>query len=87
MVEALRAFKEMATESGAGRVQGKVIQDSLSSPPYGWQKDATRYVFAALFRAGEIQIHTGDGTFTTPGPQAVDAFKSTTSFNRVGVSV
>lgn len=87
LAEALRAFMEMASESGAGRIQGKVIQDRLYLPPYGWQKDATRYVFVALFRAGEIQIHTGDGAITTPGPQAVEAFKSTASFNRVGVSV
>ena len=56
-------------------------------PEYGWTKDATRYVFAALFRAGEIQLHSGDGILTTVGPQAIETFKSSVSFNRVGLSV
>ena len=87
LAESLRGFKQMADQSGSGRVQGKVIQDRFYQPEYGWQKDTTRYAFAALFRAGEVQLHTGEGTITTPGPQAVEAFKSTTSFNRVGVSI
>ena len=79
-------FKDMVDVSGSGRIQGKAIQDQFAQPLYGWTKDATRYMFAALFRAGEIQLHTGEGTVTTPGPQAVDAFKSTVAFNRAGVS-
>src|SRR5215510_8635343 len=86
LAEALRAFNVMVEMSGSGRIQGKAIQGHFAQPPYGWSKDATRYVFAALFRAGQIQLHTGEGTLTTPGPQAVEAFKSTVAFNRVGVS-
>lgn len=87
LAEALRTFKEMVDVSGSGRIQGKAIQDQFAQPQYGWAKDATRYVFTALFRAGEIQLHTGEGTITTPGPQAAEAFKSTVAFNRVGVSI
>lgn len=87
LAEAMRCFQELADSSGSGRVQGKVIQDRFFQSGYGWTKDATRYIFAALFRAGEVQLHTGEGTITTPGPQAIEAFKSTTSFNRVGVSI
>jgi hypothetical protein len=86
LAEALRAFNVMVETSGSGRIQGKAIQDQFAQPPYGWSKDATRYVFAALFRAGQSQLHTGEGTLTTPGPQAMEAFKSTVAFNRVGVS-
>ena len=87
LAEALRAFNGMVETSGSGRIQGKAIQDQFAQPPYGWSKDATRYVFAALFRAGQIQLHTGEGTLTTPGPQVVEAFKSTVAFNRVGLSI
>jgi hypothetical protein len=87
LVEALRCFAELAEASGSGRIQGKVLQDRFFQSEYGWTKDATRYIFAALFRAGEVQLHTGEGTVTTPGPQAIEAFKSTASFNRAGVSI
>jgi hypothetical protein len=87
LAEALRAFNTMVETSGSGRIQGKAIQDHFAQPPYGWSKDATRYVFAALFRAGQIQLHTGEGTITTPGPQAIEAFKSTVAFNRAGLSI
>ena len=86
LAEARRAFQEKVDAAGSGRLQGKAIQDDFAAAPYGWTKDATRYIFAALFRASEIQLHTGDGTLTTVGPKAIEAFKSTVAFNRVGVS-
>ena len=87
LAEGLRAFREKVDALGTGRIQGKAIQDLFALPGYGWTKDATRYVFAALFRAGEIQLHTADGVLTTVGPQAIETFKSSVSFNRVGLSV
>jgi len=86
LAETRRAFQEKVDASGSGRLQGKAIQGDFAAAPYGWTKDATRYAFAALFRAGEIQLHTGEGTLTTVGPKAIEAFKSTVAFNRVGVS-
>lgn len=86
LAETLRAFQEKADQSGTGRLQGNAIQDFFVAPPYGWSKDATRYLFAALLRAGEIEIHTASGVVRTPGPTVEEAFKSTVAFNRVGVS-
>lgn len=89
LAEVLRAFRAKAEESGSGRLQGNSLQDFFSSPPYGWSKDAVRYLFAALLAAHEIELHVpgADGPLRTPGPQAVEAVKSTVSFNRVGVSL
>lgn len=85
--EALRAFREVATASGSGRVQGSALLELFNAPPYGWSKDTTRYVFAALLRASEIEIHSGDGVLRTAGPKAVEALRNTQSFNRVGVAL
>ncbi len=65
-----------------------MLQDLFSAPPYGWSKDAVRYVFAALLVSGEVKFHVpgADGPVRTRGPQAVEAVKSTVAFNRVGVS-
>jgi len=60
----------------------------FSAPPYGWTKDTVRYLFAALLRAGELEFHVAGagGPVRTAGPQAIDAVKSTVSFNRIGIS-
>jgi hypothetical protein len=86
LAETLRAFQQKLDESGGGRLQGNFIQDFFASPPYGWSKDATRYLFAALLVAGEIELHTPSGPIRTSGPLAQEALKSTVAFNRIGVS-
>jgi hypothetical protein len=88
LAEVLRVFQTKAAESGSGRLQGSYLQDFFSSPPYGWTKDTLRYLFAALLRAGEIELHVPGvgGPVRTTGPQAVEAVKSTVSFNRTGIS-
>lgn len=87
LLEALRALREMVRAGGAGRVQGSVVLDYFNGPPYGWSKDATRYLFAALLAAGEIELHGPDGVLRTAGPKAAEAVKGTQSFNRVGVAL
>jgi hypothetical protein len=88
LAEVLRVFQTKAAESGSGRLQGSFLQDVFSAPPYGWTKDTVRYLFAALLRAGEIEFHVpgAGGPVRTAGPQAMEAVKSTVSFNRIGVS-
>lgn len=86
LAEVLRAFGERIEQSGTGRLQGNALQDLFAEPPYGWSKDATRYLFAALLAAGEVELHTAAGILKTSGPLAVEAMKSTVAFNRVGVS-
>ncbi len=88
LAEVLRVFKTKAAESGSGRLQGSFLQDIFSAPPYGWTKDTVRYLFAALLRAGEIEFHVpgATGPVRTAGPQAVEAVKSSVSFNRIGIS-
>jgi hypothetical protein len=86
LAEALRAFQKKLDESGGGRLQGSALQDYFAAPPYGWSKDATRYLFAALLVAGEVELHTPSGPIRTSGPMAQEALKSTVAFNRVGVS-
>jgi hypothetical protein len=86
LAEALRAFQEKLDQSGSARLQGNAVQDLFSDAPYGWSKDATRYVFAALLIAGEVEFHTPDGVIKIPGPAAQAAVKSTVAFNRIGIS-
>ena len=38
--------------AGTTRLQGNALQDLFATAPFGWSKDATRYVFAALLVVG-----------------------------------
>jgi hypothetical protein len=87
LAETLRAFKVRVDEAGGGRLVGKAVQDYFAAVPYGWSKDAVRYLFAALLVAGEIELHTAGQVLKTAGPAAVEAFKSTMAFNKVGVGL
>lgn len=87
LAEALRAFTTRVNEAGGGRLAGKAVQDYFAAVPYGWSKDAVRYLFAALLVAGEIELHTAGQVLKTAGPAAVEAFKSTLAFNKVGVGL
>jgi hypothetical protein len=84
--EALRAFAAEVAKVGSGRVQGSAVLDLFHAPPYGWSKDTTRYVFAALLFASEIELHTGDSVLKTPGQKAGEVFRNTQSFNRAGLA-
>lgn len=87
LAEALRTFREKLDTSGTTRLQGNAVQDLFAAAPYGWSKDATRYVFAALLLAGEIVLHTASGEVRTAGPAAIEAVRSTQAFGRVGVAI
>ena len=84
---ALQSFREKVDAAGTGRLQGVFVQDFFAEPPYGWSKDTTRYLFAALLAAGEIEVHTPSGILRTPGPGAEEAFRNTAAFNRVGLAL
>lgn len=87
LVEALRVFGDMLRDAGTVRLQGNAIQDRFAASPYGWQKDVTRYVFAALLTGGQVVLHTAAGAVSTAGPAAVEAMRNTQSFGKVGVSL
>ncbi|MBI3971803.1 MAG: BREX system P-loop protein BrxC [Chloroflexi bacterium] len=87
LAEALRAFKDKLSQQGTPRLQGNAVQDIFAAAPYGWSKDATRYVFAALLVAGEVVFHTSSGLVQTAGPAAVESVRTTQAFGRIGVGL
>lgn len=87
LAQALQALRERLQEGG--RVQGNAIQDLFAAAPYGWSKDATRYVLAGLLTAGEIVLYspTSADPITVAGQVAADVLRSTQAFGRGGVSL
>ena len=71
----------------SGTVDGKKICEDFSRPKFGWARDTTRYMLAAMFSAGEIKLKVAGRELTNVGQQAIDAFKSNNSFANVGISL
>lgn len=70
-----------------GTMLGGRLLDYFGSAPFGWQKDTTRYIVAAMLMAGEIKLKVSGREVTAPGQQAVDALKTNNAFKNIGVSL
>ncbi len=68
-----------------GQVEGKKLLDDFAQAPYGWFKDTTRYIVAAMLAAGSIKLRISKNEISTPTPQAVEALKGLQSFNKIGL--
>lgn len=69
-----------------GTVEGRRFLDHFYDPPFGWSKDTTRYLVAALLTSGEIKLRVGGGDITVRGEEASAALKNNQSFNKVGIA-
>ncbi len=68
-----------------GTMDGRTLLDDFAREPYGWNKDVTRYVVAAMFVASQISLRINGKPYTTVDAAVVDAFKSNNSFAKVGL--
>lgn len=70
-----------------GDQPGKSLLDHFSEPPYGWAKDTTRYLVAALIHAGVLKFRvSGEETFVQ-GDLAYSGIKTNQTFNKTGVGL
>jgi len=80
------AFRDIADYLDTrGLVEGKKLLDDFAQAPYGWFKDTTRYVVAAMLAAGAVKLRVSGNELNTPTPQAIDALKGPQQFNKIGV--
>jgi hypothetical protein len=68
-----------------GTVDGRSLLDDFAGQPYGWNKDVTRYVVAAMFVASQISLRINARPCTTVDTAVIEAFKSINSFAKVGL--
>ena len=68
-----------------GLVEGKKLLDDFAQAPYGWFKDTTRYIVAAMLAAGAVKLRVSGIELSTPTPQAIEAVKGPQQFNKIGV--
>jgi len=70
-----------------GQVDGRKVLDDFFAAPYGWSKDTTRYLIAALLIAGDIKLRIAGVDVTVRGDAATEALKNNNSFNKIGVAL
>ena len=68
-----------------GSLDGKTLLEELSRPPYGWNKDVSRYIVAAMFTGGLLSLRIDGRPVTAASQAVVEALKSNASFAKVGI--
>jgi len=69
-----------------GEVDGRKLLDDFGRAPYGWFKDTTRYLVAALLIAGRIRIRVGSQWIKVSGEKALEGLKNNNTFIKVDVA-
>lgn len=70
-----------------GTVEGKRLLEYFSNASYGWSRDTTRYILAAMLMASEIKLKVSGNPVTAVGQQAINALKTNNSFKQIGVAL
>ena len=70
-----------------GQVDGRRLLDTFYAPRYGWSKDTTRYIVAAMLVAGVIKLRVSGADITVRGEVALNSLKNTNSFNKIGIAL
>ena len=70
-----------------GQVDGKKLLEDFQRAPFGWYKDTTRYLAAALLLAGRLRLRVGAQWIKVSGEKALEALKSNVAFGKVDVAL
>lgn len=70
-----------------GQVEGGKLLDDFYAPEFGWSKDTTRYLLAALFVASVIKLRIGGADVTVRGDSAIEVLRNNNSFKKAGVAL
>lgn len=70
-----------------GQVDGRRLLDDFFAPRFGWSKDTTRYIVAAMLVAGLVKLRVSGEDITVRGEVAINSLKNTNSFNKIGIAL
>ncbi len=70
-----------------GQVDGRQLMNDFYRAPYGWSKDTTRYIIAAMLVGAVIKLRVSGDDITVRGEVAINSLKNTNAFNKVGISL
>ena len=67
--------------------QGHMLLEHFTRAPYGWSKEVTLYILAALLAVGLIELNISGRTHSTVDAAVEEAFASPKNFKSVGVRI
>ncbi|HEY3138219.1 MAG TPA: BREX system P-loop protein BrxC, partial [Blastocatellia bacterium] len=70
-----------------GQVEGRRLLDHFNAPRYGWSKDTTRYLLAALFVAGELKIRIAGQDHVVKSDESLAALSSNKAVGSAGIAL
>lgn len=66
-------------------LRGSELLEFFTRAPYGWSKEVTQYVLAALFVAGKLELNISGRPYITLEPAVEDVFASPKNLRPVGI--
>lgn len=69
-----------------GEVDGRKLLDDFGRAPFGWFKDTTRYLVAALLLAGRLRLRVASQWLKVAGEKAAEGLKNNHAFAKVDVA-
>ncbi|HUG12775.1 MAG TPA: hypothetical protein VMM36_17295, partial [Opitutaceae bacterium] len=82
---ALLAIKDYLQKRG--QVDGGRLLDDFYAPEFGWSKDTTRYLVAALLVAGVVKLRVSGSDVTVRGDIAIESLRNNNNFKKAGVAL
>jgi len=70
-----------------GQVEGRRLLDDFYAASYGWSKDTTRYLTAAMLVGGIIKLRVSGEDITYRSDVVISSLKNTVSFNKIGIAL
>jgi hypothetical protein len=83
--KALLSIKDYLGQQG--QVEGRRLLEHFNEPPFGWSKDSTRYLLAALFLAAEIKLRIAGQDQVVKNDDTLGALSSNKALGAVGISL
>ena len=68
-------------------MEGRRLLDHFNAPRYGWSKDTTRYLLAALFSAGELKIRIAGQDHIVKSDESLAALSSNKAVGSAGIAL
>lgn len=84
-IAALQSIKDYL--QAEGQADGKKLLQNFLTAPYGWNKETTRYLLAAMFIASEIKLNIAGEWVKVKGPLSIEKLSKKDNFEKIGISL
>jgi hypothetical protein len=83
--KALVSIKDYLGETG--QVEGRRLLEHFNEPPFGWSKDTTRYLLAALFVVMDVKFRIAGQEHLVKNDETFGALSSNKALGSVGIAL